>query len=128
MALRWEQSRGRRQTALGELKLARKASLPNETHRVAVSRPTRARARPAGRCRRSRGSRRHSTLGEGAGVGDALCEEFLSPYADLTPLQRLCVIRAVRFDALAAPWAFAAAELGRAEEDSASKQLLPGRI
>ena len=47
-------------------------------------------------------------------------EEFPSPYADLTPLQRLCVIRAVRFDALvAALEAFAAAELGQAEEDSA---------
>ena len=108
---------------LEDLKLARQASLPNETRcgHWLFAADARARAKACGTLPALAGLEK--TLDNWEKVLESATpydEEFPSPYADLTPLQRLCVIRAVRFDALAAALdAFAAAELGQAEEDSA---------
>jgi hypothetical protein len=108
---------------LEDLKLARQASVPNETRcgHWLFAADARARAKACGTLPALKGLEK--TLDTWEKVLESKApydEEFPSPYADLTPLQRLCVIRAVRFDALAAALeAFAAAELGQAEEDSA---------
>ena len=123
-AQEWEQSGvGGAKRRLEDLKLARQASLPNETRcgHWLFAADARARAKACGTLPALAGLEK--TLDNWEKVLESATpydEEFPSPYADLTPLQRLCVIRAVRFDALAAALdAFAAAELGQAEEDSA---------